>query len=150
MSGLRVVAAACASLMLLGWGASAQTSLFSQTPMVGGGPAPAATAPAAAAAPDAAPAEARPRPKAKPRGPTPARTLTITNVTGSALTEFVVAADGKQAKLPRELGTNEKAVMKLPAFRSCVVTLIATFQRAGEAEQNEQDICKDRTVRLTN
>ena len=118
--------------------AGAQTSLFNQTP--------------AGSTPAAAPAEAEPaaKPKPKPRGPVPARSITISNVSGSALTEFVVAADGKTAKLTRELGTNEKAVMKLPAFKSCTVTLIATFERAGEAEQNEQNICKDRVVRLTN
>lgn len=125
---------------LLAWSATAgaQTSLFDQAPVGGATPAPAAAAPEGA------------RPKPKPRGPTPARALIISNVSGSALTEFVVAADGRQAKLPRELGNGETATLRLPVFRSCTVTVIATFERAGEAEQMEQNICKDRKVRLTN
>lgn len=122
--------------------AAAQTSLFGQPTTQ---PAPLAAPPAAAAAPQAAA-----KPKPKPRGPVPARALAISNVSGSALTELVVAADGKQAKLARELGDGQSATLKLPAFKSCTVTISATFERAGEAEQMEQDICRDRKLRLTN
>ena len=139
MVRVKSIALGLACLIGAASAAGAQTSLFSQTPSAGAAPA----APAAEAAP-------APKAKPKPKGPVPARSITISNVSGSALTEFVVAADGKSAKLAKELGSNEKAVMKLPAFKSCTVTLIATFERAGEAEQNEQNICKDRVVRLTN
>ena len=122
--------------------AAAQTSLFSQPTS------PPATMRAPAAAP--APAPAMAAPKAKPRGPVPARALSISNVSGSALTALVVQAEGKEAKLARELGDGQNATLKLPAFKSCTVTIMATFERAGEAEQMEQDICKDRKLRLTN
>ena len=133
----RIVAGLAASLIFCG-AAGAQTSLFDQKPAGGTAPVEAPPAPAAA------------KPKPKPRGPAPARALSISNNSGSALTDFVVAAEGKQAKLARELGTGETATLRLPAFKTCMVTIIATFERAGEAEQMEQNICKDRKVRLTN
>lgn len=124
--------------------AAAQTSLFSQPTSP---PAPLEAPQAVAPAPAPA-AAAKPRPK--PRGPVPARALAISNVSGSALTALVVAADGKEARLARELGDGQSATLRLPAFKSCTVTISATFERAGEAEQMEQDICKDRKLRLTN
>lgn len=138
MSYFRTVALAAGVLLAVGSTARAQTSLFAPPTAVEAAP---AAAPAAEAAPKARP---------KPRGPTPARSLTITNVSGSALTSLEIGADGKTAKLNKELGTNESATMRLPAFKSCTVTVVASFDRAGEAETMEQNICKDRRIRLTN
>jgi hypothetical protein len=131
MSGWKSLAIACGCLVLAGT-AQAQTSLFE----------PPAT--------DAAAPAARPKPKPKPKGPTPARALSITNESGSALTALEVSGDGKSAKLAKELGTGQSATLRLPAMKSCTVMISATFQRAGEADMHEQDICKDSKVRFTN
>ncbi len=100
---------------------------------------------------EAAPvARARRNRSKKAKGPVQRRVLTIINATGSALTAFEVGADGQSARLPRELGDNESATLRLPAFRSCKVALMATFGRIGHSETYEQDICKDPNVRLVN
>ena len=138
MSRFRSIALVAGGLLAFGSVAHAQTSLFAPPTAVEPSPAPAAAA------------EAAPKAKPKPRGPSPARSLTITNMSGSALTMLEVAADGKTAKLNKELGTNETATLRLPAFKSCTVTVLASFDRAGEAESMEQNICKDRRIRLTN
>lgn len=116
-------------------GANAQTSLFD---------------PPAAAAPAAAPSgKAAAKPKPKRKGPSPARSLAITNVSGSALTSLEVTADGKSAKLSKSLANDGTATLKLPAFRSCNITIVASFEGPGEPETLEQNICKDRKLRLT-
>jgi hypothetical protein len=142
MSGWKSLAIACGCLVLAGT-AQAQTSLFE--PPAGGSTAAPLTPPTDAAAP-----AARPKPKPKPKGPTPARALSITNESGSALTALEVSGDGKSAKLAKELGTGQSATLRLPAMKSCTVMISATFQRAGEADMHEQDICKDSKVRFTN
>lgn len=133
-----VIGAFCA-MLTANSAAQAQTSLFEPTPS---NPTAAAPAPAAEAAP------AR-KPKPKRKVAAPARMLTVTNASGSSLSELEVAADGKSAKLGKELGANQTATMKLPAFKSCTVTVKASFESAGEPEQMEQNICKDRRLRLT-
>ena len=143
MTGCKSLAIAFACLAVAG-SAQAQTSLFEQ-PARGSAAAP-LTPPADAGA---APA-AKPRAKPRPKGPVPARALSITNESGSALTMLEVSGDGKSAKLPKELGTGQTATLRLPALKSCTVMISATFQRAGEADMHEQDICKDRKVRFTN
>ncbi len=144
MLGWKSFVIACGCLVLTGT-AQAQTSLF-EPPAAGSTAAP-LTPPADGAA---APAAAKPKAKPKPRGPTPARALTITNASGSALTALEVSGDGKSARLTKELGDGQKATLRLPAMKSCTVMISATFQRAGEADVHEQDICKDKTVRFTN
>lgn len=116
-------------------GAEAQTSLFDP---------PAATAPAATQ-------DVAPKAKAKPKRkrPSPARRLTVTNVSGSAVTSLEVTADGKTAKLGKALANDGTATLKLPAFKSCTVTVVASFEGPGEPERLEQNICKDRKLRLT-
>ncbi|NNM72331.1 hypothetical protein [Enterovirga aerilata] len=142
MSGWKSLAIACGCLLIAG-GVQAQTSLF-EPPASGSGAAP-LTPPAEEAAP-----AARPRAKVKPKGPTPARALSITNDSGSALTALEVSAEGKTARLAKELGSGQTVTLRLPALKSCTVTISATFQRAGEADLHEQDICKDRKVRFVN
>ncbi|MDB5511241.1 MAG: hypothetical protein JWR08_724 [Enterovirga sp.] len=146
MSRLRLITASLAASVLFAPLAEAQTSLFAQPPI--GGAAPAPMAPPEASA-ESAPVR-KPKARSKPRGPVPARSLSITNLSGSTLTAFEVAADGRSAKLGKELATSESTTLRLPAFKSCNVALVAVFDRPGEAETYEQDICKDKVVRLTN
>jgi hypothetical protein len=142
MSGWKSLAIACAYLVVAG-GAEAQTSLF-EPPASSSGAAP-LTPPAEGGAP-----AAKPKPRAKPRGPVPARALSITNDSANAVTGLEVSGDGKSAKLAKELPTGKTATLKLPALKSCTVAISVTFQGGAAPDTHEQDICKDRRVRLTN
>lgn len=138
MRALRGLVVGAATLGWIGC-AAAQTSLFDQAP-VGGTPQ--ATTPAPAPAP-----AAKPRPK--PRGPAPARALSISNGSGAMLVGLVVSADGREARLAAGLADGATATLRLPAFKTCMVTVTATFDGTAEAEQIQQDICRDRSLRIT-
>ena len=142
MSGWKSLAMACSCLVLAG-GADAQTSLF-EPPASSSGAAP-LTPPADASAP-----AAKPKPRAKPKGPTPARALSITNDSGNAVSALEVTADGKSARLSKELPTGKSATLRLPPLKSCTVSISVTFGGGAAPDSHEQDICKDRKVRLTN
>lgn len=116
--------------------AQAQTSLFDAPAANSDTSAPAAAAPARKA-------------KAKPKT-AQVKSVAITNASSSVLTGLQVDADGRSVKLDKELGANQSATLRLPGVKSCVVTIMASFDGAPEAEQMEQNICKDRKVRLTN
>jgi hypothetical protein len=165
-----VMASACAALVLLGSAAQAQQSLFSQTPAnpsTGFAPAPAApaaappsynAAPRAAAAPvaaepavDEAPVAAapRPRPKPKPKGPQPARAVTVINASTGTVTGLVITAGEKTVTWAKPIGSQAKAVVKLPVIKGCTISVLATFAGEGAGNPGEVDICKDKTIRLT-
>ena len=66
----------------------------------------------------------------------------------STLSSLEVSADDKSAKLSKPLAPKKKAVLKLPAFKSCSVSVVASFEgQAGES--SEVDICKEKTIRFT-
>lgn len=157
-----------ASLMAASSPAIAQRSLFDQpvdqpaTPAQGApapaAPAPKAPAPRTAAAPKAAApagdapageAPAKPKPRRKPQGPVPARILTITNASASTLTALDVSQDGKGAKLAKPLKAKGKASLKLPPFKACEATVAYSFEGTAQPISSEIDICKDKTLRLT-
>jgi hypothetical protein len=148
MTGWKSLAMAAGCLLLAG-GAQAQKSLF-EPPAANGTAAPltppadSAAAPAAAAA--AAPAKAKP----KRKGPAPARALSISNESGSALATLEVSADGKTASLGKQLASGGTATLRLPALKSCNVTITATFTQTADPDIHQQDICKDRKVRFVN
>ncbi len=133
------------AILTIGFGdtAFAQRSLFEQP----AAEAPSPVAPAQAAPAGAAP-RAKPRPR-KPRGPVPARSLTINNASANTLTALEVSADGKSAKMARPLASQKKATLKLPAFKTCAVTVAAAFEGQGQAESSAFDICKDKVIRFT-
>jgi hypothetical protein len=146
--------AGCAALALAlsADGAAAQRSLFDTPLEAPAGSARPASAPAAAApaAPTAeAPAETRkPRARAKPRGPVPARSLTIHNASPNTLTGLEVTGDGKSARLAKPLKPKGRTTLRLPALKTCTVTIAATFE-TGAPEPSELDICKEKTIRFT-
>lgn len=153
-------ALACAILTALAGPAAAQRSLFDQPvaePASPGTPAQAtpATPAAAPATPPAgapateAPAKAKPKPRPRPKGPVPARVLTISNASAATLAALEVSADGKSAKLARPVKAKGKAALKLPAFKSCQVAVSYSFEGAAQPASSEVDICKEKTIRLT-
>lgn len=125
--------------MLAGSGAMAQTSLFAQP--VAPGP--------ETAVPDApAAVKAKPR-RAKPKGPTPARSLVISNASKNVLTDLEISGDGKSAKLGAPIAPESRATLRLPMLKSCIVTVVATFEGVGEADSSSYDICKEKGIRFT-
>lgn len=118
--------------------AAAQTSLFGQPLGQPEPPAPEAGAPAA-----------QPRAKPKPRGPTPARSLSISNASSTALTTLEISGEGKTARLAQPLAPNGRATLRLPAFKKCVVSVAASFEGAGEAEASDYNICREKSIRFT-
>jgi hypothetical protein len=161
-----MMAFTCAALLLCGTAARAQQSLFSQTPAnpsTGFAPsapaqapaaAPAVAAPRAAAAPAAAPAlaetpAAAPKPRPKPRGPQPARAVTVVNASSGTVTGVAITAGEKTITWAKPIGSQDKAVVKLPAIKGCTISVLATFAGEGAGNPGEVDICKDKTIRLT-
>ena len=155
-------AGAVAAVLLALQPAFAQRSLFDQP--LSAEPVPAATAqaspqrPAAPPTPtqsaQAAPAAEAPAAKPKPRarkasGPVPAKSLTINNASPNALTSLEVSGDGKTAKLSKPLASKKKATLKLPAFKTCTVSVAASFEGQPAGETSELDICKEKAVRFT-
>lgn len=152
----------CAGLLIFAAGeAAAQRSLFNEAPAQEGPPPAASPPPSAPPAPAPSPAPAasppvaaEPQPKAKPRprkprGPVPARALTVQNATANTLTSLEVSAEGKSAKLARPLRPKGRTSLRLPAFKSCAVTVAAAFENVGQTEPSEFDICKDKLIRFT-
>lgn len=125
------------ALMSIASGAGAQTSLFAQ-PI-----APDASAPQAPAV-----AKSKPKP-AKPKGPVPARSLVISNDSKNVLTEIEVSGGGKSAKLGKPIAPDTKATLKLPALKECTVTVVASFENVGQADESSYDICKEKGIRFT-
>ena len=88
----------------------------------------------------------KPNPKPKPR---PSRTLTIINGTDAVLAALTVSADGLVAGLPKQLDAGQTVALRLPAFRSCTVTISARFEDLEQDETHQQNICSLRIIRLT-
>lgn len=129
--------------------ASAQRSLFDQPVAQDPSPATPVQAPATPAQADA-PAAPKPKPKPrKPRGPVPARALTINNASPNVLSGLEVSGDGKTASLSKPLAPKKKATLKLPVFKSCTVTVSATFEGQAAADASDLDICKEKAIRFT-
>lgn len=143
MATRSIWAGAVVAATVAGWAGSAfaQRSLFDAPPAT-----PAQTTPEGSGTTPETP-KPRPKPK-KPRGPVPARSITINNAGVSTLSSLEVSADGRSAKLSKPLASTKKTVLKLPAFKSCSVAVLASFDgQAGES--SEVDICKDKTIRFT-
>lgn len=172
MARLNLFALLGATLMAASGPAVAQRSLFDQpvdqptTPAPApatpapAAPAPKAPAPKTAAAPKAAapagdapagdaPTKPKPKRKPAPKGPVPARVLAITNASVSTLTALEVSQDGKGAKLAKPLKAKGKTSLKLPAFKTCEATVAYSFEGTAQPISSEVDICKDKSLRLT-
>lgn len=154
------LALTCVSLALLGSPAWAQQSLFSQTPanpQAGFAPAapaappaavaPAVTAPAATPSPETQAAAPKPRPK--PRGPQAARAITIINGSTVTISGVAITAGDKAVNWAKPIAPEAKALIKLPAIKGCMISILASYEGEGAGNSGEVDICKDKTIRLT-
>ena len=130
--GVRSIGSAVALLMAVS-AVSAQTSLFNQP----------------VASETAAPDKPKPKRAGAAKVPVPARSLVISNASKNVLTELEVSAEDKSAKLSKPLAPDSKVTLRLPAFKSCTVTIVASFENAGQADESSYDICKDKSIRFT-
>ena len=115
-----------------------------------GAPSPTAPAPAdAGAAPDAAAApKPKPKPKPKPAEPTPAQALTVVNASPNTALDVIVSGEDQTARLGKPLAPKAQASLKLPKLKRCTVSVTAMFQGGGQAEVEEFDICKEKSIRF--
>ncbi len=102
----------------------------------------------AGAAPDA-PAAPKPKPKPKPKGPTPAEVVTIVNASPNTALDVIVSGEDQTARLGKPLAPKAQASLKLPKLKRCMVSVTAMFQGGGQAEVEELDICKEKSIRFT-
>jgi hypothetical protein len=131
-----------AALIFFATAAQAQQSLFDQKPADPSG------GPAATAAPAGAP-PAPAQPKPKPRGPHAARALTIVNASTATVTGVEITGESKTVKWDKPIAAQAKAIVKLPRLKACTVSVVAKFEGEGQGNPGEVDICKEKTVRLT-
>lgn len=109
--------------------------------------APASPAPASPAAAEPAPAVAAPaKPKVTAK---PIPTVTLTNASGSTATEVVVSSSEMTIKLDKPLASKNKASLRLPKLKGCVVSVAATFEGEGQVDVGEFNVCKDKAIRFT-
>ncbi len=86
---------------------------------------------------------------AAPTKPKPVSAVLITNARGVPATDVAIGANGQTVRLAKPLAPNAKTTLKLPKMTGCMVAVAATFEDDATAEFPELDICKDRTLRLT-
>lgn len=146
-----IVAACAAVVIAAAQPALAQRSLFEQpVPQESSPTTPVQAQPPATSAPAAETPKPKPRPKVRrPKGPVPARSLSVNNASPNVLTALEVSGDGKSARMSKPLAPTKKATLKLPAFKSCTVTVAASFEGQAAGESSELDICKEKSIRFT-
>ena len=156
-------ALACAALSgLIAVGAARAQTAEPAAPQAPAAAAPAATpapaAPANAAAPAAAPAKAAAAPKKakaakkkeKAAGGSGA-SVTMMNSRSVDLTELQAAPSGSD-KFKKVLGAvkaGKKAGAQVPRNKDCQIDLHATFADGGTTDASGVDVCKTRTLNLT-
>ena len=119
--------------------------------------APAEAAPAAAAPAEAAPAKAKPAAKkAKKKTSKKAKSATSLSVTvmnsrASDLTDLQVAVAGSDTfeQVLGALKAGKKAGAKVPKGKDCQIDLHATFADGAKTDATGVDVCKLKTLNLT-
>ncbi len=86
---------------------------------------------------------------AAPTKPKPAASLVITNARAVPATDVAIDVNGQTVRVSKPLAPKAKATLKLPKMSGCTVAVAAAFEDETTAELGEFDVCKDRTVRLT-
>jgi hypothetical protein len=78
-----------------------------------------------------------------------ATSLTIVNARSVAATQVMAEAAGRTSTLAKPVAPNGRAVLRLPATRSCTINLTVTFADGETSDVQDHDACLDRIVRLT-
>ena len=60
-----------------------------------------------------------------------------------------VSGEDQTARLGKPLAPKAQASLKLPKLKRCTVSVTAMFQGGGQAEVEEFDICKEKSIRFT-
>ena len=103
-------------------------------------------------APEAQPAAAEPaaapvKKVVKRKGPPAA--VTVVNASAHTATQVVITGEEKTATLSKPLAPKARAAVKLPKLKGCLVSVMATFEREGQADAGEFNICKEKSIRFT-
>ena len=79
--------------------------------------------------------------------------IKITNMRAAPLTTFEVATTGDQSrlvgKLDKPLAPGKSASIKLNKPNGCNYFVLAKFSDDAESDAESMDLCKERTIRLT-
>lgn len=86
---------------------------------------------------------------AAPSKPKPASAVVITNARDVPATDVAIGANGQTVRLAKPLAAKAKATLRLPKMAGCMVVVAAVFENEATSEPSELDVCKDRTIRLT-
>ena len=83
----------------------------------------------------------------------PPAQIKITNMRAAPLTTFEIATTGEQSrlvgKLAKPLAPGKSAAIKLNKPAGCTYFVLARFDDAVESDAEGMDLCKERTIRLT-
>ena len=137
----------CAVLLLAATSAAAQGAPRG-APAAAEEPEPEEGAPPAKPKPKPKP-KPQPQPKPKPEGPQPARALTVINGSANTALDVIVTGGSQSARLGKPLAANARATLRLPALKSCTVTVQAMFQGGGFVETEGFDVCTETSIRFT-
>jgi hypothetical protein len=86
---------------------------------------------------------------AAPTKPKPVSAVVITNTREVPATDVAIGANGQTVRLARPLAPRKQATLRLPKMTGCMVVVAAVFEDTAMSEPSELDVCKDRTIRLT-
>ena len=86
---------------------------------------------------------------AAPTKPKPVSAVVITNSRDVPTTDVAIGANGQTVRLAKPLAAKAQATLRLPKMAGCMVVVAAVFEDEATSESSELDVCKDRTIRLT-
>ena len=86
---------------------------------------------------------------AQTRKPSPPSALVVTNARAVPATEMAVRFGQGAVSLQRPLAPGAKATLKLPKMTDCMVSVSAVFADESIIDVEELDICREKTIRLT-
>jgi hypothetical protein len=75
--------------------------------------------------------------------------VTLVNGTAASITGIEITGGNKTVRWTKPIAAQAKAVIKLPALKDCTVTVLATYEGEGPGTPGDVNICKDKTIRLT-
>ena len=79
----------------------------------------------------------------------PTRRLTITNASSAPIRSLEVSVEGKRSRLLAELAAGATTTVALTRSSSCEVAIVVVWGDPERAETYPRNICRVRTIRLT-
>ena len=88
-------------------------------------------------------------PLTKPKRTPPVPVVTVVNATGATATKIVLSAPAMSVTLPKPLAAKATSRVRLPKLKGCTVNASVMLKGEENVRTGEFDVCKDRTLRLT-